>query len=181
MDVTVIKSLSDRLPENLRILTSVFPEDLLDVEFFQSQATLVIRPQSLRKVIQYLKADAGFEMLLDLFALDYSKFDPAGSSFVPKERFAVVYILHSMTRGQHFRLKVYVPEEGCELDSIHDLYRAANWFEREAWDLFGVVFRAHPNLARILCHTEFVGHALRKEYPSDHYQRLKNASPSSGF
>jgi NADH:ubiquinone oxidoreductase subunit C len=113
---------------------------------------------------------------MDLFANDYLKYQPE-----KPERFAVVYNLYAMNTQERLLVKSWVPEGECEIESIHDLYAAANWFEREAWDLYGVVFKNHPNLQRILCHTEFEGHPLRKDYPADKYQRLKVAAPSTGF
>jgi NADH:ubiquinone oxidoreductase subunit C len=86
-----------------------------------------------------------------------------------------------MPRKRRVQVKVYLSEDKPEVDSIHDLYKMVNWFEREAWDMFGIVFKGHPNLIRILCHNDFVGHPLRKDYPAEQYQRLKNAAPPSAF
>lgn len=148
----------------------------LAVQDYQGDLTLVVAPSSIREVIKTLKNDFGFEMLLDLFAMDYQKYEPG-----TPERFAVLYQLYSLSKKRRVRLKVFLPEEKPEVDSLHDVYAAANWFEREAWDLFGITFTGHPHLARILCHNEFVGHPLRKDYPSDGYQQLRRASPSSGI
>src|SRR5262245_28321014 len=96
--------------------------------------------------------------------------DLAGSDRIgwpPKdrsERFEVVYQLYSLWNGWRLRLLVPVPESDPRLDSVHDLWKAANWAEREAWDMFGIRFDGHPNLKRILCHHQFVGHPLRKDY-----------------
>lgn len=155
---------------------SQFSEGILSVEEFRGDLTLVIAPTILRNSLTFLKEKMGFEMLMDVFAMDYVKFEPP-----TPERFAVIYNLFSLSNKRRVRLKVYVKEENPELDSVHDLYASANWFEREAWDLFGIVFKGHPHLIRILCHQEFEGHPLRKDYPSDGYQKLKLASPSSGI
>lgn len=149
---------------------------VVEVQEHRGDLTLLVRPEAIRQLIQALKTDFGFEMLLDLFAMDYEKFEP-----VTPERFAVLYQLYSLSKKHRVRLKVFLSETSPEIDSIHDLYAAANWFEREAWDLFGITFKGHPHLTRILCHQEFVGHPLRKDYPSDGYQQLRKAIPSAGM
>ncbi len=155
-----------------------FKSEIVAEEYLRKDLTVIVKPEKIREILTFLKKDAStkFEMLMDLFAMDYLKFRPE-----TPERFAVIYILYSMTTHKHLRIKTYLPESKPEIDSIHDIYKAANWNEREAWDMFGVVFKNHPNLIRILCHNDFVGHPMRKDYPSDGYQRLKNASSSSGF
>lgn len=162
--------LESKCPELLR----AFAAEILSVEDYRGDLSVIVKPDRIRDVIRHLKEAASFEMMLDLFGMDYAKFDPPHP-----ERFAVVYQLYSLTRGRRIRVKAYLPEDRPEIDSIHEVYRAANWFEREAWDLFGIRFRGHPNLKRILCHHEFEGHPLRKDYPSDGYQRLKQALPPS--
>ena len=114
--------------------------------------------------------------MMDLFSMDYLKWEPP-----TPERYAIIYNLYSPPLHERLFVKVYLPETDPQVDSIHDLYKAANWFEREAWDLFGIVFRGHPNLIRILCHSDFEGHPMRKDYPSDKYQRLKSAINSTGL
>jgi NADH-quinone oxidoreductase subunit C len=171
---TGTKLLESRSPELLR----QFGADLLDALDQQGDLVVVVKPSRIRDVVRFLKEDPSlrFDVMMDLFVVDYSTFEPA-----TPERFGVIYNLFSLFQKGRIFLKVYVAEESPEIDSISDIYAAADWFEREAWDLFGVRFRNHPNLVRILCHTEFEGHPLRKDYPSTGYQRLKNAAPSSGF
>ncbi len=170
-DTKLLANILPNLPESIQTA-------ILAVEEFKGETTVVLKRESLRAVVQFLKTDPNFrfDVMMDLFAMDYLKY----SSEQP-ERFAVVYYLVSLLQGRRVRLKVFVSEEDPTIDSIHDIYKAANWFEREAWDLYGIVFNGHPNLIRILCHTEFVGHPLRKDYPSDQYQRLKSAVPSEGL
>lgn len=153
-----------------------FSSEILEVSDFQGDLTVVIRPESIRKALSFLKGNLHFEILLDVFAVDYLKYEP-----LTPERFAVIYNFYSVSTKRRVRLKVFLKEEQPEIESVHDLYASANWFEREAWDLFGIVFKGHPHLVRILCHHEFEGHPLRKDYPSDGYQKLKLASPSSGI
>lgn len=174
MHETDISSLKSKYP----LFAERFSDAFVAVEEFRGDRTVVVKPERLREVLQFLKSEAGyqFEMLMDLLGIDYLKFEP-----LTPERYAVIYNLYSLQSHERLRLKVFVSEEKPEIDSIHDIFAAANWFERETWDLFGITFKGHPNLVRILCHHDFVGHPLRKDYPSDKYQRLKTAAPSSGF
>ncbi|MDX1643577.1 MAG: NADH dehydrogenase (quinone) subunit D [Thermoanaerobaculia bacterium] len=96
-----------------------------------------------------------FDLLLDLAGVDYPERD---------ERFEAVYHLYSIPRGERLRLKVPVAEEDAVLPSLVPVWKAADWFEREAYDMFGLTFDGHPNLRRILTHEGFRGHALRKDY-----------------
>ena len=106
-----------------------------------------------------------FNMLSDLTVVDWLGQDP---------RFEVVYHLYSLPHKHRLRVKVGVPEgEGeCWVDSVSGLWWAANWSEREAFDLYGIDFRGHPDLRRILMYEEFVGHPLRKDYPQNGRQPL---------
>ena len=162
------------LKSKLPALLEKFPEAILDAEDHCGDLSVVVRPDSSVEVIRFLKEELDYKMMIDLFGMDYLKIDPP-----TLERFAVVYILYSLSTHKHLRLKVYLSEFKPEIDSIHFLYKAANWFEREAWDLFGIRFRNHPHLTRILCHDDFVGHPLRKDYPADGYQRLKEPITST--
>lgn len=130
---------------------------------------IVIKPEYIRDMIQYLKTDEElkFEMLIDLVSIDYSKFPHK-----KPERFGLVYHLKSLTHSHRIAIRVYLPEENPEIPSIHDLYKNANWLEREAWDQMGIRFKGHPNLKRILNHKDFIGHPLRKDYPIDRRQWL---------
>ncbi len=170
-DIKLLANTLPNLPENIQ-------SQILSVEEFKGETTLIICKEGLRTVIQFLKGDphCRFDVMMDLFAMDYLNYEIA-----QPERFAVVYYLVSLFQTRRIRIKVFLSEEDPTVDSIHDLYKAANWFEREAWDLYGILFNEHPNLTRILCHSDFVGHPLRKDYPSDQYQRLKTAIPSEGL
>ncbi len=104
-----------------------------------------------------------FSILIDLCAVDYEGFGEA-----PREgpRFAVVAHLLSVDRNRRLRLKAFCEDDGFPMvDSLIDVWPAANWFEREAFDLYGVVFRGHPDLRRILTDYGFVGHPFRKDFP----------------
>ncbi|MBI4719979.1 MAG: NADH-quinone oxidoreductase subunit C, partial [Chitinivibrionia bacterium] len=116
-----------------------------------------IERAALHGVLAFLKEKA-FNLLLDIGAVD-------GRDLGREERFEVVYALYSISNNVRVRLKVFVPESDPVLPTAADLWKAADWAEREAFDMLGIRFNGHPNLIRILTHHEFVGHALRKDYP----------------
>ncbi|MBA2481952.1 MAG: NADH-quinone oxidoreductase subunit C [Planctomycetes bacterium] len=128
----------------------------------------------LHEVVRVLRDDPElrFDMLLDLAAIDYLSYPNHRGP-----RFAVVYLFKSLVFRHRFKLKVEVEEDDAELPSIHDLYRIADWSEREVFDQMGVVFSGHPNLKRILNHHEFIGHPLRKDYPCQKRQKLSINDP----
>ena len=99
-----------------------------------------------------------FKLFLDLCGVDYLDTRAA--------RFEVVLHLYSVSQKHHVRLKCELPEDDPTLPTLIHVFKGANWFEREAWDLYGIVFTGHPNLSRILTHHEFVGHPMRKDYPT---------------
>jgi NADH-quinone oxidoreductase subunit C/D len=118
-------------------------------------------------------------LLRDHPELDYKLFlDLCGVDYLDREdkdeRFEVVLHLYSVSRKHHVRLKTPVPGGDPTLPTIIPLFRGANWFEREAWDLYGIVFEGHPNLTRLLTHDAFVGHPLRKDYPTARRHVLKS-------
>jgi NADH-quinone oxidoreductase subunit C len=141
----------------LDLLVENFPDDILETGHPQGDTTIVIRPGSLKKVMEFLKSDPKmqFEILVDATAVDYAERNP---------RFDVVYHLLSLTFNRRLRVKVRV-EEGAQLDSLAAFWSGADWLEREVWDMFGIHFAGHPNLKRILMYEEFEGHPLRKDYP----------------
>ena len=114
--------------------------------------------------VETLKA-AGFEVLADLTAVDYLRYAtrwlPAG---VEGQRFELVVMLLSMARRERARLRVQVPEDDPVVRSLWDLYRGAEAFERETFDMFGIVFEGHPDLTRILMPEDWEGHPLRKDF-----------------
>ncbi len=106
-----------------------------------------------------------FDILIDVCAVDYLKYrQEAGEKWV-KPRFAVVYHLLSTSRNQRLRLRVFVEESSPVVDSVIDIWKSADWYEREAFDLFGILFKGHPDLRRILTDYGFVGHPFRKDFP----------------
>lgn len=101
------------------------------------------------------------EELIDLTGMDYSEFGGEWQGL----RFAVVYHLLSVKNNHRIRLKVFVDGEPPVVDSVVDIWNSANWYEREAFDLFGIIFDGHPDLRRILTDYGFVGHPFRKDFP----------------
>ena len=114
------------------------------------------------------RAQLRFDVLIDLTAVDYLKYP--GREDGP--RFEVVYHLFSVGYNHRLRVKVRVDEDDAQVPTAVDLWPIANWFEREVWDMFGIRFAGHPDPRRLLMYEEFVGHALRKDYPIDRRQPL---------
>jgi NADH-quinone oxidoreductase subunit C len=143
---------------SLRLLNEKLPEAVLETSLPQGDATAVIRPEYLIKTVEFLKNDPRlqFGVLVDITALDHLERSP---------RFDVVYHLLSLEFNRRLRLKVPVEDGKTVLDSITPFWGAANWLEREVWDMFGIQFAGHPGLKRILLYDEFEGHPLRKDYP----------------
>jgi NADH-quinone oxidoreductase subunit C len=111
-----------------------------------------------------------FTEMLDLIGIDYQGFDSAWD----RPRFAVVYNLLSLTNNWRVRLRVFCPDDDFPaLESIIPVWPAANWYEREAFDLYGIVFRGHPDLRRILTDYGFMGHPFRKDFPISGYVEMR--------
>jgi len=139
------------------MLKERFPAAVLAVEEFRGETTVTIDSGALREVMALLKADEAtrYDLLVDLTAADCGGESP---------RFMVAYLLHSMRHNNRLRVKTRVAEGGA-LDTVSDVWRAAEWLEREVYDMFGIGFGNHPDLRRILLTDDFVGHPLRKEFP----------------
>lgn len=120
----------------------------------RGELTLIIDPDRILGVCRRLKQQQ-FVRLSSITAVDWRPNQP---------RFEVVYHLHSLERNQRLRLKCPL-EEGAEIDSVVSVWRGADWYEREVWDLFGIRFRNHPDLRRILLPADWGEHPLRKDFP----------------
>ena len=134
-----------------------YPEGSIRPEAGSDQPTWVVKREVLADLARDLRDDTEcpYDLLLDLCGVDYPERD---------ERFEAVYHLYSLPRHERLRLKVPVTEADPSLPSLTGVWKAADWFEREAYDMFGLTFEGHPNLRRILTHEAFRGHALRKDY-----------------
>jgi NADH-quinone oxidoreductase subunit C len=128
-------------------------------------ATIVIGREDLLATCAALRDDPafGFTLLVDVTAVDFLGRQP---------RFEVVYHFYALAHGHRLRVKVAVGDPDPTVPSVTSLWKAANWLEREVWDMFGIRFTAHPDLRRILMYPEFVGHPLRKDYPVSKRQPL---------
>ncbi len=131
--------------------------------------TVRVARECLREAVTLLRdgATTRLDQLLDVAGIDYLSYpDWRG------ERFAVSYPMKSTVFTHRVTLKVLVEEDDASVPSLHDLYRSADWAERECWDQYGIAFKGHPNLKRLLNHHEFIGHPLRKDYPCQKRQKL---------
>ncbi|HQT93605.1 MAG TPA: NADH dehydrogenase (quinone) subunit D [Thermoanaerobaculaceae bacterium] len=155
--------------QTVAAIRSIFPQGtgVEEIPGGEMQAFRVDRGV-LPELARHLKNDPAldFKLLLDVCGVDY----PGRN-----ERFEVVYHAASLERGQRIRLKVPVREDDPVVPSVYGVWRAADWFEREAFDMFGIRFEGHPNLKRILCHQAFQGHALRKDYDPGQRWLLREA------
>ncbi|MEN2986029.1 MAG: NADH-quinone oxidoreductase subunit C [Thermodesulfovibrionaceae bacterium] len=142
-----------KIAEQLR---RIFYDCIVDIKEFRGQVLVVVNKEKIKEIIKYLKEEQGFNHLQDLCGVDY---------YPQKPRFEVVYSLFSIWRRLYIRLKVKVDEEDPEIDSISDLWQSANWLERECFDMFGLRFKGHPDLKRILMPEDWEGYPLRKDYP----------------
>ena len=106
-----------------------------------------------------------FDTLIDVCGVDYLDYRKEVGEEWTQPRFAVVYHLLSTSRNQRLRLRVFVEESSPMVDSVIDIWKSADWFEREAFDLYGILFKGHPDLRRILTDYGFVGHPFRKDFP----------------
>jgi|YelNatPaOPRAMG01_1025707.scaffolds.fasta_scaffold04711_11 NADH-quinone oxidoreductase subunit C len=133
-----------------------FGEYIVSVKEEKGETVVVVRPERQKEILSFLRKDEelSYDMLIDLCGVDY---------FGENPRFEVVYLIRSMRDGDRVRIKVRV--EGEELETVSDLWSAANWLERETYDMFGIKFKNHPDLRRILLPEDFNGHPLRKDFP----------------
>lgn len=156
----------------LEKLQERFATDIIEIHAFRGDETVIVRPAALREIAQFLKSmpELDFNVLMDLTAVDYLFF--AGGRVQKECRFEVVTHFYSIRHNHRLRVKVPVAEENPEVDTLSDLWPSANWYEREVWDMYGIRFKGHPNLKRILMYEEFQGHALRKDYPFNKRQPL---------
>ena len=186
-------------PSLSELLKAKLPGAVLGAHAWRGDETVTVRPERLLEAVRLLKEDPAFQMnfLMDLSAVDYSAFGKtlqgqgahANTGIavrqpmnVPTEeprpgpaaaaRFEVVYHFFSLPLKARIRLKVPVEESSPEVDSVASLWATADWFEREVWDMYGIRFRGHPSLKRILMYPEFEGHPLRKDYPVNKRQPL---------
>jgi NADH-quinone oxidoreductase subunit C len=158
------------------------PELRYGVPVSQSRGQAVLHPtrEQLRDTVSAMRDD-GWDQLLDVTAVDYLSADqprvlPVG---VEPERFELVVVLISHTRRERIRLRVQVPADDARVPSLFDLHPGSEYPEREAFDMFGIVFDDHPDLTRILMPEDWIGHPLRKDYAVGRIPVQFKGAPSS--
>ena len=160
--------MTDSLAPVATLATELLGDALVQATVARGELTLDIRRDDILKVCRTLRDDGRFAcaQLIDLCGVDYSTYraeSPDGVRSGP--RFAVVYHLLSLKHNRRLRLRAYLADDMPLIASVVDVWKAADWFEREAFDLFGIVFEGHPDLRRILTDYGFIGHPFRKDFP----------------
>jgi NADH-quinone oxidoreductase subunit C len=143
----------------LEQLTQRFGGQALAVSEFRDNCRVTCVPERVLEVLQFLKTECGFDLLVDLTAVDYVEYPQA------RDRFGVIYALASTATRERLFVKVFLNEPDLVLASVVPLWQGANWLEREVYDMFGIRFSGHPDLRRILLPDEFTAFPLRKDYP----------------
>ncbi|SEN48962.1 NADH-quinone oxidoreductase subunit C [Nitrosomonas marina] len=171
MDTNKIKVLAEGLE---KILAGRF----VSLHQLFDELTIVVQANHVHSVSEILRdhQDLGFDTLIDLCGVDYSTYgdDTHALGQYDGGRFAVVYHLLSVDLNQRLRMKVFAQDsEFPVVDSVTDIWPVANWFEREAFDLFGIVFPGHSDLRRILTDYGFVGNPFRKDFPISGYVEMR--------
>jgi NADH-quinone oxidoreductase subunit C len=149
----------------LNRLTERFPGSIIETHSYRGNDTAVVRKEDILDICTLLRDDEAlhYNFMMDLTAVDYLGKEP---------RFEVVYHLYSLKYNRRVRIKAMVSESDCSIDSIVPIWIGANWFEREVFDLYGITFKGHPEMRRILLYEGFQGHPLRKDYPIKKRQPL---------
>lgn len=145
-------------------LENRFGDSIKHCRVAADEVTIEINRNELLEVCAALRDDAGlhFELLIDLCGVDYSEY---GEGAWQGLRFAVVYHLLSIKNNCRLRLRVFTDDDEPRVDSVVGIWSGANWFERECFDLFGILFDGHPDLRRLLTDYGFIGHPFRKDFP----------------
>lgn len=174
-----------------KTLEQRFAEALIETKTQCQQITLVIAPQSLLEVCLSLRDEFDFAQLIDLSGVDYSSYGVSdwathettstgfsrarcSSPTIPiEQRFAVVYHLLSLDRNCRLRLRCYLAGEPPRLPSVCEIWNSADWYEREAFDLYGILFDNHPDLRRILTDYGFIGYPFRKDFPLEGHVEVR--------
>jgi NADH-quinone oxidoreductase subunit C len=131
----------------------------LQISAFRDNVRVILPRDRIGEVLRFLKEEAGFDMLVDITAVDYLYYPDA------KDRFGVVWCLLNTTTGERLVVKTYLNEPDLTVPSAYGLWKGADWLEREVFDMYGIVFEGHPNLKRLLLPEAFTAYPLRKDYP----------------
>ena len=161
-------------PETLRdVVSAALGDKARSVTLAYNEVTVEVAADQYVEAMRTLRnaPDCKFEMLIDLCGVDYSDYAEVGTD---GPRFAVVSHLMSLTLNQRLRVRVYCPDDDLPVvASLNDIWNAASWFEREAFDLYGIVFEGHEDLRRILTDYGFIGHPFRKDFPLSGYVEMR--------
>jgi NADH-quinone oxidoreductase subunit C len=164
--------LTARTEQLAQALRGAFGESVVSISEALGEVTLVVKAGDLLAVMTVLRdGDAlRFEQLIDACGVDYSSYGKEAWDGTPTRgaggRFAVVYHLLSLTNNWRVRVRTFATDDELPVvDSVISIWPSANWFEREAFDLFGIIFAGHPDLRRILTDYGFIGHPFRKDFP----------------
>ena len=144
-------------PSTIDALNARFSD--LAVSEFRGQTRVVVPADDLHAALVFLKNDGGFDLLVEITCVDYLNFRDA------TDRFGLVYLLANAESNERILLRTFVNEPDPTLPTATDLWRGANWMEREVFDMYGINFEGHPDLRRILMPEEFTAFPLRKDYP----------------
>ncbi len=146
-------------------LVGEFPDEILASDLTYDQLAITVKREAIVKVLTFLRDDVScqFKQLVDVCGVDYPD---------REQRFEVVYNLLSLTHNNRIRVKLATDEQS-PVPSVTGVFSTANWFEREAWDLYGIYFADHPDLRRILTDYGFEGHPLRKDFPLTGYVEVR--------
>ena len=161
--------MSSRTESLTAALNTALGDKLVSATVAIDEVTIVVKPENLTAVATTLRdaPELRFEQLTDLAGVDYSMYGKeAGDDVATGPRFAVVYHLLSIAHNRRLRLRVFAADDEMPaIDSVIGIWPSANWYEREAFDFFGIMFMGHPDLRRILTDYGFVGHPFRKDFP----------------
>ena len=161
-------------PETLRdVVSAALGDKARSVTLAYNEVTVEVAADQYVEAMRTLRnaPDCKFEMLIDLCGVDYSDYAEVGTD---GPRFAVVSHLMSLTLNQRLRVRVYCPDDDLPVvASINEIWNAASCFEREAFDLYGIVFEGHEDLRRILTDYGFIGHPFRKDFPLSGYVEMR--------
>ncbi len=155
----------ETIPRVLEQLREKFGDALLEDAESQNGVVVVVNKEKSYLLLEYLKTELAYSFLVDVTAVDNSNLESELMKY-DYARFMVIYQLYTF-EGETSRIRIKVPvhEKDLKIQSVTDLWKGANWLERETYDMFGIDFEGHPDLRRILMPDDFEGHPLQKDYP----------------
>ena len=157
--------MDEALKELEDFLQSKFSDEITSTDISYDQLTVNINVSSLEEITSFLKINSvcQFRTLIDITAVDY-----------PEEEYRFQLIYHYLSMHQNFRIRIKIPVKDEEIvPSITSVFPAANWFEREVFDMYGILFGSHPDMRRLLTDYGFKGHPLRKDFPTTGYLEVR--------